>query len=293
MKLRAAALVLSIALVATIVPLVGSEEGSSAAPLLVGRVHESFQPEKGKIFVLFIGHDARPGQTSSRADAIHIAGINTKTMKGGILNFPRDSWISIPGSGPGRINEALYRGGHDLLARTLESMTGIRLDYWVMTSFRGFQRAVGQLGGVKMKLPQAIYDPGGSGARLNAGKQVLAGYEALAFVRARKVLGGGDVARTTNQARFMLATLKKLRGEVDRNPAALLRWMSIVRRNTDMDVTAEELFRLGVLASQVKPKKVGNVTVPVSLGSVGAASVVFISSSARSIYDRFKKNGSL
>jgi hypothetical protein len=33
--------------------------------------------------------------------------------------------------------------------------------------------------------------------------------------------------------------------------------------------------------------------VPVSLGSMGAASVVFISPGAHSIYARFKKNGSL
>jgi hypothetical protein len=53
------------------------------------------------------------------------------------------------------------------------------------------------------------------------------------------------------------------------------------------------MFKLGVLASQVKAKNVGNVTVPVSVGSAGAASVVFISSGARSIYQRFREKASL
>jgi hypothetical protein len=37
----------------------------------------------------------------------------------------------------------------------------------------------------------------------------------------------------------------------------------------------------------------GNETVPVSIGAVGAASVVFISPGAEHIYARFKENGYL
>jgi hypothetical protein len=60
-----------------------------------------------------------------------------------------------------------------------------------------------------------------------------------------------------------------------------------------LNISAREIFRLGILTSQVKPSMVKNVTVPVSLGSVGAASVVFIQPGAHSIYARFKKKGSL
>ena len=50
---------------------------------------------------------------------------------------------------------------------------------------------------------------------------------------------------------------------------------------------------VGVTATKIKPGDVGNVTVPVSLGTVGAASVVFISSSAQGIYERFRENAAL
>jgi len=43
----------------------------------------------------------------------------------------------------------------------------------------------------------------------------------------------------------------------------------------------------------VKPGDVDNVTVPVTVGSAGAASVVFIQPGANSIYSRFKAKGSL
>ena len=109
------------------------------------------------LFVLVIGNDARAGNPDrSRADAIHIVGLDTKTLRGGILNFPRDTWVSIPGHGSGKINEALYDGGPQLLARTLENLTGIRIDLWVMTGFEGFKPVMtsfilGIIGGVKSR----------------------------------------------------------------------------------------------------------------------------------------------
>ena len=294
---RACALLLLLCILITCFRLIGppvSVPRVVAAPMVAGPVHESFQPTNGKIFVLVIGSDARVGNPDrSRADALHVIGLNTKTMKGGILNFPRDSWINIPGHGMGRINEALYQGGPQLMARTVESLTGIRLDLWVMTGFEGFRGVVRMLKGVKIHLSQDVFDPGGSGARLRKGTHLLRAGAALAYVRTRKVFASGDVARSTNQARFLLMLLAKLRKQVERDPAALFDWIDITQRHTRSDISAEDLFRLGVLATQVSRKRVGNVTVPVSVGSVGAASVVFISPNASSIYARFRRTAAL
>ena len=292
---RAIPLVALITVVCVAVPLAGRQTGNAAAPITGGRVHKSFQPKDGKIFVLIIGSDARSGNPNNvRADGIHLAGVNTKTMKGGILNFPRDSWVNIPGSGTGRINEALTRGGPELVARTVESLTGIRIDYWIMTGFEGFTAAIRKLGGVRMSFPRGFTDPApGSGVNIPRGAKWIAAPSALAYVRARKSLPNGDVDRTTNHGKFLLALLRKLRDQVDRKPTALFDWMSIARNHTRLDIPADELFGLGVLASQIKPGDVGNVTVPVRVGSAGAASVVFIQPQARSIYKRFKEKGSL
>jgi LCP family protein required for cell wall assembly len=288
---RAAALILVIAMATLTTSFVGTPQ---AADLLVGRVHKTYQPTDGKVFILVIGNGARSGNPlNSRSDAIHIVGINSETLKGGILNFPRDSWVPIPGYGTSKINEALYHGGPDLLARTLENLTGIRLDYWVMVGFEDFRKIIQGLGGVKMHLPTAVHDPTGSGASLRAGTQVLGGHQSLAYLRTRHSFGGGDVTRTTNQGTFLKALLKKLRAQTGRSPAALLKWMSITQRFARYDISAEEMLRLGVTATKVKPNDVGNVTVPVSVGNVGAASVVFISPSAQSIYARFRQTGEL
>ncbi len=286
---RAVASVVVVAAVAGIVPVVGAPAEGIAAGLSIGRVHERFDPSKGKIFVLVIGNDARAGNPdTARADAIHILGINTKTMKGGILNFPRDSWV-----GGRRINEYSYGIGPAGLARTIESLTGIRLDYWMMTGFEGFRDIVNAVGPVPIHIPTDVYDPIGSGARIEAGHRKLSGGSALAYARTRKIFSGGDITRTTNQARLLIALLRKLRLDVERNPARLLRWVAVGRDNTRINIPPRELFRLAILATQVKPKDIGNVTLPVTLGSVGAASVVFISGGASSIYRRFARTASL
>ncbi|HEV2756969.1 MAG TPA: LCP family protein [Actinomycetota bacterium] len=289
---KATALLAVVASVAVLVPLISSPVSSS--PILVGRVHARYQPTDGKVFVAVIGSDARTGNPDNvNADAIHIAGVNTETMRGGVLNFPRDSWVTIPGYGEGRINEALHAGGPELVAQTLESITGIRIDYWVLVGFEDFVNIVDFLGGVKIDVPTDVYDPIGSGAKIPAGTQNLGAEEALSYVRTRKAFADGDIQRTTNQARFLIAMLHKLRRQVENSPTALFRWTAAARRYARFDLTAPEMFRLGVLASQVDPADVGNVTVPVSYGSVGAASVVFISSEAADVYEEFRETGAL
>ncbi len=283
-----------VALVCVLIPL-GSEAPVSGAPQIIGaKAHETFNPEDGKIFVLVIGNDARVGNPDeSRSDAMHIVGINTDTMRGGILNFPRDSYVAVPGRGSMKMTESLYAGGPDLLVKTLEQETGIKLDYWVMTGFVGFRRIVRDLGGVEVNVPYDIVDPLGSGAKLKKGKQVLDPTDALAFTRARKTLPNGDIDRSTNQGTFLMALLREFHDEVVSNPSAVLKWMAITRQWTRFDIPVDELFRLGVLATQVPPENMKSVTVPVRIGAVGASSVVFIQPEAKALYRRFEKTGTL
>ncbi|MEA2505576.1 MAG: polyisoprenyl-teichoic acid--peptidoglycan teichoic acid transferase [Actinomycetota bacterium] len=293
MKRIAIVLAMLIVLVASWSPVL-MQVPKSAAAISIGRVHAGFQPLTGKLFVLVIGNDARQGNPNGAlADAIHLVGIDTKTMKAGILNFPRDSWVNIPGHGFGKINSSLIDGGPELVARTLESVTGIRIDYWVMTGFGGFYGIVSRLGPIKVHVPINLNDPSGSGAHLSAGPHKLGPLQALSFVRDRHDFSTGDVARTANQAAFLLDLLRTLRTDVTRNPASLLKWMMIARRYTRLNISLRELFRLAILASDVSPKNIGVVTVPVTFGFEGPQSVVFISPGAHSIYARFKKKAHL
>jgi polyisoprenyl-teichoic acid--peptidoglycan teichoic acid transferase len=290
---RAVALIVTLGLSCLLIPLVGEAPRSAAAQIIGGPAHATFNPTDGKVFILVIGNDARKGNPdTTRADAMHIVGINAKTMRAGVLNFPRDSYVPVPGHGSMKMTEALYVGGPELLVKTIENETGIRLDYWIMTGFVGFVEIVKDLGGVRLDVPYPMHDSG-SGAKLKAGPQVLEPGEALAFNRTRKTLPGGDIDRTTNQGLFLLALLEQFQADAGRGPAAVLQWMAIGRKWTRMDIPPEDLFRLGVLAAQIPRANVKSVTVPVSIGSVGISSVVFIQPGAKAVYRRFEQTGAL
>lgn len=294
MTARAVALMSMLAALSLGIPLIGEAPPSGAARITGEEVSDSFNPTEGKVFVLVIGNDAREGNPTNgaRADAMHIIGVDTDTMRAGILNFPRDTYVEVPGHGSMKMNESLDAGGPDLLVKTVEQETGISIDYWVMTGFTGFRRIVRDIGGLRVFVPTDMHDPGGSGAKLKKGPQKLNSSEALAFNRTRKVLPNGDIDRTTNQGLFLLALLKKLHRDTRDDPAALLKWMAITRKWTLLDVPVEELFRLGVLATQLDVKAIKAKTVPVSIGAVGAASVVFTRPEARALYKKFERNAS-
>src|SRR5207248_302913 len=96
------------------------------------------------VWILAIGSDARPGGDirKSNGDSLHLIGVDPQTGVGTILGFPRDSWVAIPGHGTGKINSALAMGGPTLMAQTIRQLTGLPVDYYVVTGFEGFQQIV-------------------------------------------------------------------------------------------------------------------------------------------------------
>jgi LCP family protein required for cell wall assembly len=136
-----------------------------------------------------------------------------------MLSLPRDSWVTIPPyvdpdtgrsyrAQPDKLNAAFSLGGPDLLVRTVERNTGVRIDHYTEIGFAGFVGVVDAVGGVNMCLDRAVRDKD-SGANLRKGCQTLDGAEALAFVRQRKQEAQGDLGRTRNQQKFLAALAKK------------------------------------------------------------------------------------
>jgi LCP family protein required for cell wall assembly len=246
----------------------------------------------GPLFILALGSDARPGQNvlRERADSIHIIGVDRRRERATILGFPRDSWVPIPGHGRGKINSAMSIGGPTLMVRTVESLTGIRMDYWMLTSFRGLSRMVDAVGGLVLDVPYAMNDPA-SHANLSKGVQRLKGWQALAFARNRKDTPQGDFSRSLNQGRLFLAALAQLRSEFRSDPGRLLTWMVTGSRNLHTDLAFDTLLDLAITASQVPPSAVNNLVAPGSSGWVGSASVVFLSGRASGMYADMRADG--
>ena len=257
--------------------------GTSYVPALQG---------KRPLFILALGSDARPGQSVARerSDSIHIIGVNLKSKRATILGFPRDSYVSIPGHGAAKLNDAMAFGGPQLTVRTVESLTGIRIDFWMLTSFGDFIDMVNRVGGIRVDVPYPMHDSY-SGASFPAGKQRLNGGEALAFARNRHDTPKGDFSRSANQGLLMKSALAELRKDFERRPALLFSWIASLWRNVQTDLPFSTLIDLALTATQISPSNVKNLVVPGSNGFAGSAAVVYISPSARSIYADMRADG--
>lgn len=236
------------------------------------------------VFVLVLGSDARPHEDllATRADALHLVALNPRTRQGTILGFPRDSYVQFPRGGRGKINDALSRGGPGYVVETVRLLTGLPVDYYVLTGFVGLERMVDDLGGVDIHVDRRTDDKV-SGARFQAGWHRMTGAEALAFSRNRNDVPNGDFSRSEHQGQLMLAGLGKLRSEVADDPG-LFRWLDVLRRTCRLDVPAADLPRLAALARRTEPGRLANLVVPGRIGMAGRASVVYLSDDAPRIF---------
>ncbi|MDQ4149380.1 MAG: LCP family protein [Actinomycetota bacterium] len=237
----------------------------------------SWRPEVGQpLFIAVLGSDTRVGPPDGgggRCDSIHIIAINPGAKAGTVLNFPRDSWVPVAGMGTTKINAACTLGPQNMV-RTLTSLTGIPIQYYAITEFSHFVALVNELGGIVVPIPYRMLDSA-SGADFQPGVFPLSGQQALAFSRARKGVPRGDFSRAENQGILIVSALAKVRAELA-DPLRLFDYIRTAKRHTNFNVPVSEVVKLALLAKEIDPANIRNVTINGSVGSAGGQSVVFI-----------------
>jgi LCP family protein required for cell wall assembly len=196
--------------------------------------------------------------------------------------------VPIPGAGSGKINAALVRGGPELLVQTVERLTGIPIDAYVLTGFAGFEALIGGVRGIDITIPSPVHDRYAH-AQFDAGREHLTGNEALAYARARHALPNGDFGRSLNQGRIIIAALDTLRDSVARRgPAAAFPWVVAAARELQTDLSLGDVVDLLLAAPAFDPERIRNDVATGRVGSVGGLSVVFLDGGA---YAQFRDLG--
>lgn len=290
---RIVPLAVMLALTAVVVPPAAVRE----APASLVKVRTAHNVDVGQsvIWILLLGSDAREGQPvlRSRADAIQLVGINTRTRAATAIGIPRDSYVNVPGYGRNKINSSMLFGGPQLMARSVQDMVGIRPDYVFTTSFWGFSRMVDRIGGVTVNSRHRFYDPLKPGG-YRIGRNRLNGIQTLVFVRTRKAFAGGDFTRSANQQRALKGILGKVRANADKPGFMEGGVMAALNHMDTPDVGPVELYRLAQAAARVNPGKFRTCVIGGSTGFVGEASVVFADiGQARSIANRARNDATL
>lgn len=236
--------------------------------------------------ILLVGDDHRPaGATAAQLAQMGTqedgGGTNTDTMmvlhipadgkKATLVSFPRDSWVNVPGYGMNKLNAAFELGaqnggdtaGARLLITTIQNMSGLRIDHFVRVSMLGFYSIAEALGPIQVCLNAAVNDPY-STLVLPAGVSTLNAQQALAFVRQRHGLPGGDLDREKRQQYFLsIEAHRLLAAGTLLNPVKLQNVLSAVSSSIETD-PGLNLLSLAAQLHGLTGNNITAATIPVS-----------------------------
>jgi LCP family protein required for cell wall assembly len=233
--------------------------------------------QPGQTFLL-VGSDSREGLSKAEQRKLgtgSTAGQRTDTIMivysppGGepaLISVPRDSFLPIPDNGSNKINAAYSIGGAQLLVRTVEQNTGLRVDGYLEIGFGGFVNIIDALGGIEMCLPKAIKDRDAH-IDLPKGCQTLSGVDALGYVRMRKADPRGDLGRVERQREMLAAIADKAA-----SPASVLnpvRYWNLCNAAAGAikigeDTSLRQVITLGLAMRTISSGNGLTLTVPIS-----------------------------
>ncbi|MFF1833900.1 LCP family protein [Streptomyces sp. NPDC058231] len=261
--------------------------------------------------ILLIGSDSRAGDNrrygrddggSQRSDTTILLHLAADRKSATAMSVPRDLMVEIPSCRqPGgkrtrkqfaQFNWAFEFGGTACTIRTVERMTGIRVDHYMVVDFNGFKDMVDAVDGVEICLKKSIDDPDAH-LKLRAGRQKLDGEEALGYVRARKSLGNGsDTDRMDRQQRFLGALVNKVQSNgVLLNPTRLYPVLDAATKSLTTDPgldTLKDLYELVRGMRNVPTEKVQFLTVPRQPYAVDPNRDELVQPEARKLFKRLR-----
>ena len=242
--------------------------------------------------ILVYGSDSRKGLTpheqyvlrtgndqTDNTDTIMLVHISPGRNRVTVMSIPRDTMVPVyecP-SGPGysgqqadpngavQINALLQAGGPTCLWKTVEQVTGIRIDHFIGIGMLGFVKVVNDLGGVNVCVPFNVNDPV-SGLDLKAGEQHINGIQSLAFWRTREDLGTGSDLERIQRDQFMSAQVVKgvLGSDLLSNPIRLLSVITdaAAAMTTDSGMTVSDLMQIAESFHHLSSRNVQFITAP-------------------------------
>ncbi|MGW5863037.1 LCP family protein [Streptomyces sp. NPDC055239] len=248
--------------------------------------------------VLVIGSDARTDGNSAlgggdksdigRSDTAFLLHVYADHRHAVAVSIPRDTLVDLPpcklpdGSWTKEQSNAMFNAAYSVgetakgnpacTQNTVEHLTGLRVDHTVVVDFKGFSELTDVVGGVKVCLPQDIYqrdlnpNRATQGKRLFAeGEQEVSGQKALDYVRIRHGIGdGSDIGRIKRQQAFVASLLKKVKSD-GLTPTKLLPLADAATNSMTVDPglgSADKLISFAMSLKDIDLSNTKFVTIP-------------------------------
>ena len=234
--------------------------------------------------ILLLGSDTREGQdgniggeTPGLSDTTILLHLSADRTRAYGVSLPRDAMVQRPecirkdgnGTDPGGLsmfNAAYAVGGPGCTQKTVEQLTGIRIDHFVVIDFNGFKKMVDALDGVQVCVPEEVHDDIGH-IDLPAGTYEVTGQQALDYVRVRHAISNnGDIGRMKRQQAFLASMANKaISAGTLVNPVRLYSFLDAATKSLTTDPGFANLKTLTGIAGQLKDIGLGDIaflTVP-------------------------------
>ncbi|WNM30274.1 LCP family protein [Streptomyces sp. Li-HN-5-11] len=271
--------------------------------------------DNGSENILVLGSDSRSGSNkklgggtddgSARSDTAMIVHVYEGHKKASVISIPRDTLVdrpqctdtkgtTHPAAGAVMFNEAYSTGGAACTVKTVESLTGLRMDHYLEVDFSGFEKLIDELGGVQVTTTKSIHDPD-SHLTLSAGTHTLNGQQALGLVRTRHGVGdGSDLGRIQLQQAFVKALVNQVKHiGLFTNPKKLYDLADTATNAVTADSDLGLVNSLMSFADGLKGISSSNmnmVTMPVQYDPTNPNRVVIVKSKAQLVWDALKND---
>lgn len=179
-----------------------------------------------------------------RSDTIMMARFDPKTNSFSVLSIPRDTNVSVPGYGHQKINGANALGGESLAIRTVQALTGVPIEHFVVLNVHGLVELVDALGGITVQIPKKMkYRDRTAKLNINLspGPYTLNGSEAMGFVRFRHD-ALGDIGRVQRQEIFIRAVMDKAMSPA--SWAKVPELLKLAQKHVKTDLTVPEIMQI-------------------------------------------------
>ncbi|NGO74660.1 LCP family protein [Streptomyces sp. YC504] len=263
--------------------------------------------------ILLLGSDSRAGThgkygqgvSGARADTAMVLHVDKSHQKASVVSIPRDTMVErpactkpggdeTPGAQQAMFNSSYAVGGPACTVKTVEKMSGLRMDHYLEVDFKGFQKLIDELGGVDITTRKAIDDPN-SGLSLTAGKHRLNGEQALALVRTRHGVGdGSDLGRIQLQQAFVKALIHRAH-TVDPlgSPAKSYALADTATKSISADsdlASADKLLGLAKDLKDISPERTRMVTLPVTYDAQDAGRVLPLDKASHQVWTALRQD---
>ncbi|MFG2136020.1 LCP family protein [Streptomyces sp. NPDC048650] len=265
--------------------------------------------DNGSMDILVMGSDSRAGKNGkygndgggARSDTAMVVHVYKGHKKASVVSVPRDTMVhrpdctkdgkAVPGAQRAMFNTAYEVGGPACAVKTVESISGIRMDHFIEVDFTGFKKLIDALGGVDITTTKPI-DDDDSHLHLQPGKHTLNGENALGLVRTRHGVPGGDgsdLGRIQLQQTFIKALMNQVKDVgVLSNPTKLYDVADTATKavTTDTDLNSVgELTGLAKSLSSIGSDNIDMVTLPVAYDPANPDRVVPLSTQGKKVWD--------